>query len=465
MAQHDGVIDNAPGATFRADINAAIAALISNNSGASAPSTTYAYMFWADTSSGLLKQRNAANNAWITIGTLADENYGLLKKSGDSLTGGLNLARGSVTMHATTMNLWAQPNIIDGTSAAVIITAIANAPQAGATRKLYPPAGTKITHGATFDVEGASDYTTVAGDALIFEAITVSTYKVWIDKDDGTSVTANISDIKSFTAVTNTPANGVTITIPAGSLQFRSTTLSSGTPVTRTIASPISLVISSGSTLGASNGVASRIAVLAIDNAGTVEVAAVNLAGGMQLDETNLISTTAEGGAGGADSATVVYSTIARTNVAYRVIGFYDETQTTAGTHVSALTLVQGAGGESLAPVVLHANGAAPMFACRAWVNFNGTGTVAIRGSGNVLSITDNGVGDYTINFITPMEDTNYAVNVTASLSTAGTTNTTTTGGLSGSGTTLKTTSSCRIWTKQTSTLADADYIDVVIFR
>jgi hypothetical protein len=48
-------------------------------------------------------------------------------------------------------------------------------------------------------------------------------------------------------------------------------------------------------------------------------------------------------------------------------------------------------------------------YKCRAWVNFNGTGTVAIRGSGNVSSITDNGTADYTINFTTAMPDTNYA--------------------------------------------------------
>lgn len=46
---------------------------------------------------------------------------------------------------------------------------------------------------------------------------------------------------------------------------------------------------------------------------------------------------------------------------------------------------------------------------CRAWVNFNGTGTVAIRASYNVSSITDNGVGDYTVNFTTAMPDANYA--------------------------------------------------------
>jgi hypothetical protein len=58
----------------------------------------------------------------------------------------------------------------------------------------------------------------------------------------------------------------------------------------------------------------------------------------------------------------------------------------------------------------LNATGSAPTYACRAWVNFNGTGTVAIRASGNVSSITDNGTGDYTVNFTTAMQDANYVV-------------------------------------------------------
>ena len=51
----------------------------------------------------------------------------------------------------------------------------------------------------------------------------------------------------------------------------------------------------------------------------------------------------------------------------------------------------------------------ATAYGCRAWVNFNGTGTVAIRASGNVTSITDAGTGQYTVNFTTAMPDTNYA--------------------------------------------------------
>lgn len=58
---------------------------------------------------------------------------------------------------------------------------------------------------------------------------------------------------------------------------------------------------------------------------------------------------------------------------------------------------------------IFSAVGNAPVYACRAWVNFNGTGTIAIRASGNVSSITDNGTGDYTINFTTAMPDANYS--------------------------------------------------------
>lgn len=67
-----------------------------------------------------------------------------------------------------------------------------------------------------------------------------------------------------------------------------------------------------------------------------------------------------------------------------------------------------------------NASGSAPVYACRAWVNFNGTGTAAIRASGNVSSITDHGTGDYTVNFTTAMPDANYAVVGSTAFVTAG---------------------------------------------
>jgi len=62
-------------------------------------------------------------------------------------------------------------------------------------------------------------------------------------------------------------------------------------------------------------------------------------------------------------------------------------------------------------------SGTAPLYMARAWVNFNGTGTISIRGNGNVSSITDNGTGDYTINFSTAMSDANYSVSGSTTIS------------------------------------------------
>jgi hypothetical protein len=73
MAQHDYIIANQSGAAFRSDLNNGLAAIVSQNSGAAQPSTTYAYQWWADTTTGLLKIRNAANNAWITLFQLDGE--------------------------------------------------------------------------------------------------------------------------------------------------------------------------------------------------------------------------------------------------------------------------------------------------------------------------------------------------------------------------------------------------------
>lgn len=73
-------------------------------------------------------------------------------------------------------------------------------------------------------------------------------------------------------------------------------------------------------------------------------------------------------------------------------------------------TLTNAAGTKSV-PVATVVDGSA-----KAWVNFNGTGTVAIRASFNVSSITDNGVGDYTVNFTTAMADANYSMSANAAL-------------------------------------------------
>ena len=98
MATHDYVIANGTGAAVRSDLNGALAAIVSNNSSASEPATMYAYMWWPDTTTGLLKQRNAANSAWITIGTLASANLGLLSLAGGTMTGALAVTAGTAAL-------------------------------------------------------------------------------------------------------------------------------------------------------------------------------------------------------------------------------------------------------------------------------------------------------------------------------------------------------------------------------
>jgi hypothetical protein len=105
--------------------------------------------------------------------------------------------------------------------------------------------------------------------------------------------------------------------------------------------------------------------------------------------------------------------------------------------------------------------GTAPIYPCRAWVNFNGTGTVAIRASGNVSSITDNSTGEYTVNFSTAMPDVNYAA--PSSTGQAGTTAATQQQPSSHT----FTTTSVKISSTQGSTrsFSDSSEVSVAIFR
>ena len=109
----------------------------------------------------------------------------------------------------------------------------------------------------------------------------------------------------------------------------------------------------------------------------------------------------------------------------------------------------------------LNASGTAPIYACRAWVNFNGAGTVAIRASGNVSSITDNGVGNYTVNLTTAMPDTNYVLTgLSASLPSTGAV-------ADGSNSFTRTASSFRIYTTNggEAVNVDGDYVNVLVIR
>jgi len=107
---------------------------------------------------------------------------------------------------------------------------------------------------------------------------------------------------------------------------------------------------------------------------------------------------------------------------------------------------------------------AAIAYGCRAWVNFNGTGTVAIRASGNVTSITDNGTGDYTINFATAMPDATYSAAIFPKTSTGGVSRATFANGDNGN--TTQSASGYRFYTTNLAgTPSDTDFVNATFFR
>lgn len=303
------IIPNGSGSAVRADLNDATLALFSQNSSATSPPETVAYMVWADTTTGLLKIRNAANSAWVTVGTLASTNLGLLSLAGGTMTGVLAVTAGTAAL----------PGIA------------------------------------------------VSGD--------LNTGLVSPGADQLAITTGGTSRLAvSTTAVSSTLA----VDHPLGAV---------GTP---------SITFTGDLNTGFWSPAADT---LAASTAGTEQLR-VSSTGDFSFNS-------------GYGSAAVAYG-------------------------------------------------------CRAWVNFNGTGTVAIRASGNVSSITDNGVGDYTVNFATALVDANYCL--TGSSKETVSTNTRISV-LGEESTFARTTSAIRIQTgwagasSQTGAVQDCSQVSVAIFR
>jgi hypothetical protein len=177
---------------------------------------------------------------------------------------------------------------------------------------------------------------------------------------------------------------------------FRNSTVSNGSWSVVSITAATSVVVSNGSSLGTTASVLAKLNVLLLNNAGTAELAVCNAYGYNDLDEGNVISTTAEGGAGAADSASVIYSTTARSNVAFRYVGYLDVTPGASFAWSSAPTVIANAHGSSannmagmLTQVQAVSGAASYTFSIPAWakkatctftgISTNGTGTIAFR--------------------------------------------------------------------------------------
>ncbi|NVO00040.1 MAG: hypothetical protein HXX17_11995 [Geobacteraceae bacterium] len=171
-SQQDYDINNADantGIAVRAAINAALQALASNNSGATAPTTTYAYMWWADTGTGTLWQRDAANSTWINKGPLAN--------SYNTLSEALNETKGADIASAATTDIGAATGNYIKVTGTTTITALGTA-QAGVRRMVEFTGILTLTHNATsLILPGAVNISTTPGDVATFISLGAGGWK------------------------------------------------------------------------------------------------------------------------------------------------------------------------------------------------------------------------------------------------------------------------------------------------
>ena len=162
----------------------------------------------------------------------------------------------------------------------------------------------------------------------------------------GVAAASLTSKIQPITA-TLAASNALTITLNPTILDFRSATIGSGAVTSLVVANAISITIPSGATLGTVNLQPSRLVVLCFNNSGTPILAVTNISGGLNCDETVPITTTLI--SAGSTTATIAYGSVGiGTNTAFRVVGYIESTQATAGTWATAPSTIQGMGGQAL---------------------------------------------------------------------------------------------------------------------
>ena len=193
MAQHDYTIDNQTFPSYRTDHNNSLSAIVSNNSGATQPSTTYAYQWWYDTSSNILKLRNADNDAWINIGTFDQTN--------DTVT----LVGTEATLPTITS---ISPDTIDNTASNIVIT--------GTNYVITPNVEIINTSGAiTFPNSITRDSATQL--TINVTLPTDGTYFIRIENPDGLAVRSSTALLTVSDAPTWTTAAGSLGDVAAGS--------------------------------------------------------------------------------------------------------------------------------------------------------------------------------------------------------------------------------------------------------
>ena len=499
--QADFIVSNGTGAAVRSDLNVQFAAIVSNNSGATEPATMYAYQWWADTTAGLLKLRNSANSAWITMRQLDGEFSTVPVENGSAAAPSIYFK------DSGTDSGFFSP----GTDAVAISTA--------GTNRLHitsgglvgigtsSPAGIVDVAGASFVRFANSTAPTLSNDTHAGEALFLRSGGSAGDNNVQALLAFGKADggsLRSGSAIgavqTTADADQVGLAFYTSSSSSSSQTLGERVRITHAgnvgigVTGPqsplhvngtgdVAIQITNGTTgTGATDG--SQITVedpsmdLVLRNRenATIRFLTNNTERG-RFDASGrlLVGTSTVQQVTGGDSPFIQLQGTYASESALSVIrhsansaGSWISLGKSRGSAAGAVTVVLsgdtlgtiafvGADGTDLntigaqiraevdgtpgsddlpsrltfsttadaasspterfrissdgsfSSVIPGGSTLYPRFGCRAWVNFNGTGTVAIRASGNVSSITDNGVGDYTVNFTTAMVDANYA--------------------------------------------------------
>lgn len=172
MSQNDMIIANADGATVRADINSALQAITSQNSGAAAPGTTYAGQLWWDTTNNLIKIRNGANNAWVTMFSWDGTTLGLTAASSP-----VNKKKGTTIPSAGTTDLGAADSDFIDVSGTTGITSFGSTATRDVVTVNFTGALTITYNASSMLLPGVASITTVAGDVGTFRRTTGSNWE------------------------------------------------------------------------------------------------------------------------------------------------------------------------------------------------------------------------------------------------------------------------------------------------
>ena len=315
MSQHDMDVANQSRTNFRQDLNNALQAQATQQAGTGDPAIMYGYQTKIDTSplpgnNAIIYMRTGANDAWQRWAEI------------DKTTGRILVDAASMALLLATANDFTASQKLKGDA---LLLRFKDTGGGGVEWAIRSDGG-NLELCENTGSEGSPTWT-------VRQTITSAGLSSGSDEQsqllDNVGIAASIDSNALTIALKGADGNA-----PSASnvvkIKFRSATLTSGITYTREITAATSIVLSAGSTLGFAANETGRIYVWAIDNAGTSELAFSRTAD--IFPEGNLVTTTAEGGAGAADSAAIMYSTSARTNVSCRCLCYVEiQTGATAG--------------------------------------------------------------------------------------------------------------------------------------